>query len=159
MANDLIDNTKEIPLDIEATAGAYLAGDVVGGLLEFPVTLSSGGGGRLVAIYMTDEAGQNDAYKIYIYSAKPTEIDDNDAWESAQVLDDLKRLKRIVTLSAGLWQTIDTKGWVELPDLNLDFDSGSDPANSNLYMYLVTTAGQTQTGTDKLAISAMMLLN
>ena len=63
-------------------AGAYTAGDAVGGLLTFANAASiSGGSGYIVDIIIVDNAGQNVPYELHLFDRTFTAMADNAAWD------------------------------------------------------------------------------
>jgi len=63
------------------TAGAYAAGDVVGGLLTFiNAALAIGRGGYIVKVLITDNAGQAVPYELHLFDRTFAAMADNAAW-------------------------------------------------------------------------------
>lgn len=152
-----LNRTTEIPnpLGIVITAGAYSAGDVVGGTIVFDV-YSSGGGGIISDIYLTDAENIAAAYTLYIFDELPTEIADNGAWPTGIDIDDLKGLIAKIDLGAGLYlAAINSLRWAHIPNVDQKFETES----GNLYMYLVPTTGPTFGATDDIQMSMLVQRN
>jgi len=63
------------------TAGAYTAGDAVGGLLTFAnAALAAGRGGYIVKVVITDDAGQSVPYELHLFDQTFTAMADNGTW-------------------------------------------------------------------------------
>ena len=62
---------------LTVTAGAYTAGDVVGGVISIaPLTFASGGY-LLRAVTLVDEADVKAALKLWLFNSQPSSIADN----------------------------------------------------------------------------------
>lgn len=109
---------------------AYTAGDVVGGLLEFDV-VESGGGGVVGQIEIADDHDQKEPYKLYLFNAAPTTIADDAAF--APTIADLKKLIGIVEIAAADYSTINSNAWAQVRDINIWYSAQT----GTLYGYLV----------------------
>jgi len=73
--------------------GAYVAGDAMGGLLEFALG-GAGGGGVIREIRIYDKDNEKAACKLYLFdgTAAPTAVDDADPFAAGLTEADLKNL-------------------------------------------------------------------
>jgi len=157
MINDLtrrVDAVTNGQTSVVVDTDAYTAGDVVGGLLVFPVH-SGGGGGRITDIYLTDAANQSEPYTLYIFDALPTAIADDAAFAGSIVIGDLDKLIAIESLGVGDYTTINSLGWAHLPNLEINFES----ANGLLYMYAIPLATPDYAAATDVKVSMTVLLN
>lgn len=76
---------------LTVTAGAYSAGDVVGGVVKFDIP-SAAGGCLLNQIAIFDDDNQGAAMDVYLMSAEPTAIADNAAFASAFDFDSMQNM-------------------------------------------------------------------
>jgi len=84
------------------TAGIYVAGDAVGGLLTFAnAARVTGGSGVIKNVIIHDDAGQDDEMELWLFNATYTAIADGDPWDISQA--DARKLIAIVTTSNGAW--------------------------------------------------------
>ena len=84
------------------TAGAYVAGDAVGGLLTFAnAGRASGGGGVIKDVLILDDAGQDVALELWLFNATFTAMADNAPWAPSEA--DLRKLQAIITTDDGAW--------------------------------------------------------
>lgn len=136
------------------TAGAYSAGDVVGGRLSF--VLQAGSGAFFVkSVRIVDDDNEKAASKLYLFNAAPTSIADNAAF--APSVDDLKMLVAIVTIASADFSTINSNA-VALVDERSGIDGGMfNVPGGTLYGYLVCDATPTYTATTDLSITINVL--
>lgn len=67
------------------TAGAYSAGDAVGGLLTFAnAARASGGGGVVKGVVIVDDAGQDAELELWLFDRTFTAMVDNAAWAPSE---------------------------------------------------------------------------
>jgi hypothetical protein len=71
------------------TAGPYSAGDVIGGLMAFPIEAASG---VLVRIVIDDADNEKAAMTLWFYDSAPTTILDNAAFSTLADVDNAKCL-------------------------------------------------------------------
>lgn len=82
------------------TAGAYSAGDAVGGLLTFAnAARVAGGGGVIKDLIILDDAGQDAELELWLFNATITAMADNAAWAPSEA--DLRKLVAIISTSDG----------------------------------------------------------
>lgn len=127
----------------------YAAGDVVGGLMTFPVA-TAGGGGVINQIVITDDDNEKAQATLYIFDAPPTSIADNAAF--APVIADLKLLVAVIAVASADFTTINSNAYAVKAGINQTYKG------SSLYMYCVCTATPTYTAitdlTFRLTVSA-----
>lgn len=143
--------TREVKITPAITAGAYGAGDVVGGLLTLePLVNQMPGkaGGVIRRIMIADDDNEKAAMKLYIFNgdAAPTSIADNAAF--APVIADLKNLLEIVSFSAGDYTTLNGNAWAK-QQVTIDFYASS----GKLYVYVVCDATPTYTAATDLTFT------
>lgn len=136
--NDCI--TKEVQLAI--TAGAYAAGDVVGGL----ITVDIGASGIIRQLKLVDDDNIGAALDLYIFNAEPTAIADNAVFATAFTLADHKKWIARLSITTADWNTINSNKtafatYLANRNLAIDYYSG----NGKFYVYIVTPTGSTPT--------------
>jgi hypothetical protein len=87
--------TNEVEPTITTTAGAYTAGDVIGGLLDLTELCGGGGGGVIRAVIVSDDADQAVALDLHLFSDKPTEIANGDPFSALPFADLAKRIGKV----------------------------------------------------------------
>lgn len=127
------------------TAGAYSAGDVVGGLITIPIK-GAGGGGTMRRIIVVDDANVKGDLKIYLFTDAPTTIADNAAF--APTIADLKKLIGIVPVAAADYVTLNSNAVAIADDLGIDFFVPGE----NLYAYVVVDGIETYAAVTDLTI-------
>lgn len=84
------------------TAGAYAAGDAVGGLLTFADAARTGpGGGVIKDMLILDDAGQDVAMELWLFREAFTAMVDNAPWAPSEA--DLRKLIAIISTADGAW--------------------------------------------------------
>lgn len=124
------------------TNGAYSAGDVIGGLLTFPVG-GQNDGGNMARLLIRDADSNAVDLTAYIYNAEPTAIADNDPF-TVSVADFGKLVGTVNLVSTDDYYIsglIGDSGNVAIPYKTF---------SGNVYVYLV--GAPTYTGTDKLNV-------
>lgn len=129
----------EITVTPTITAGAYSAGDVVGGLLTLDLTTSDAvrGGGLLRRVVVTDDAAQSAVFNLHLFATAPASIADNAAF--APAIADLQKRCAVVPIASADYATINGNVQAVVDDLTVDFYA---PARV-LYAYLVCTGTPT----------------
>ena len=142
---------RSIPqaLDVTVTpdTDAYTAGDVVGGLLTFPVMGRNMDGGILQSAVIIDQDSVAAEMTLYLFDAEPSTIADDAAF--APTVADLNKLIRVVTFAAADYVTVNSLDYLVVDDIN-----GVLPKNQ-VYGYLV--CGATPTFTNDITIRLMVL--
>lgn len=126
------------------TAGAYSAGDVIGGLLTFPVATNNGG--ILREIRISDADNIKAATTLYFFdqgTAAPTAILDNAAFATGLTLADKDRIMFTVDVAGADYETINADAIAIEDGLSNRFTN-----SSRLYCYEVTGATPTFVATD-----------
>jgi len=84
------------------TAGAYVAGDNVGGLLTFAnAARAAGKGGILNTLLVVDDAKQDAELELWLFSETFTAGADNAAWDPSDA--DLENLIQVLTTADGAY--------------------------------------------------------
>jgi hypothetical protein len=134
----LVNKTHEIDVPITTKAGAYTAGDVIGGRLDLTALCGGGGGGVIRAVIVSDDANQQAALDLHLFSDLPTEILDDAAFATGFTFADLaKRIKKI-SIAALDYEVINSNAQAIIEPLSVSHGSGK------LYGYLVAN-GSTPT--------------
>ena len=136
---------------VEGTAGAYSAGDVVGGLLVFANAVRTIAlGGMVCGMSIVDDAGQDAEMELWLFNATPSEIADNAAF--APTSSDLHQLAGIISTEDGSWCAAGTPSAVYVDKyVRIDLDS------VNLHGYLVTRGTPTFTGVNDVSVILQIL--
>lgn len=130
--------TKFVDVTPTITAGAYSAGDVVGGLMTLNVA-SAGGGGVIKRVIIADGDNEKAAGSIYVFTASPTSFADNAAF--APVIGDFQKLIGVIPVAAGDYVTVNSEAYALIKDLSLEYVCPT----GNLFAYFVTATGVTPT--------------
>jgi hypothetical protein len=129
------------------TAGAYAAGDVVGGRLEFEDAARAAGlGGLITGMTIVDDAGQDSTMELWLFNAQPTDIADNTAFEPTE--GDLHNLAGVISTADGSWRAAGTPSACYVSEY-LRYDP---PSGTSLYGFLVDRTGGTLAATDDITI-------
>ena len=84
------------------TAGAYIAGDAVGGLLTFAnAARVAGGGGVIKDVIILDDNGQDAEMELWLFNATFTAMADNAPWAPSEA--DLRKLVAVARTNDGNW--------------------------------------------------------
>lgn len=132
------------------TAGAYSAGDVVGGRLSFNLQAASGVW-LLKSVRIADDDNEKAACKLYLFNSAPTSIADNAAF--APAIADLQALVAIVTIASADFSTINGNAVA----LKESLASVFTVPGGVLYGYLVCDATPTYAATTDLAITLLLM--
>lgn len=130
---------------------AYSANDVVGGLLTFNVT-SSSGCGIINALRIADDDDEKAALTLYLFNDVPTTIADDAAF--APAIADLKKLIAKIEIAADDYTTVNSNAYALIQDLNEVYKAAG---TGNLYGYLVCTATPTYTAATNLTLTLSVL--
>lgn len=115
---------------LTVSTDAYTAGDVVGGLITFDMSVAPEGA-LLNGIVITDAANQKEAYTLWLFNEAPTTIADADAF--APDIDDLNAVIRRISIAATDYVTVNSLAHGQVDGGNIQL-----PANrGKLYGYLV----------------------
>ena len=135
------------------TAGAYSAGDAVGGLLTFAnAGRVSGGGGVIKTVTIIDDAGQDAELELWLFDRTFTAMSDNAAWAPSEA--DLEN-------HIGVISTEDSsQGWLAAgtpSTITIDVATGFDLNGTSLFGQLVTRGTPTYAATDDLTIKVKVM--
>ena len=142
---------KTISQTPTVTAGAYSAGDAVGGLLTFAnAARASAAGGVIKQVIILDDAGQDAETELWLFNATFTAMADNDAWAPSEA--DLRKLIGIVSTVDGSWFAAGTPSAARILDVGR-----YDLAGTSLFGQLVTRGTPTYAATDDVTIIVGLL--
>lgn len=146
------DRVKYASVAPTITAGAYSAGDVVGGLLTFelrpaPVAGVTPCSGFLRIVSVVDDDNEKAACKLHIFRDQPSSIADNAAF--APTVGDLQKRIGVVEIAAADYTTLNSNAQALVSGIEMEFDS----VNGNLYAYLVADATPTYTAVTDLTVA------
>ncbi|MFN8530186.1 MAG: hypothetical protein U0670_16425 [Anaerolineae bacterium] len=141
----IFNQTRLVELTPTITAGAYSAGDVIGGLLAFDV-FSPGGGGSIRRITLIDADDEKAPLKLYLFSSAPGSLADNAAFVLPTA--DLRKLIDVVTVSASDYASLNGDAYAVKRDLEVDYPN----TNGKLYAYLVCDGTPTYGATNDLTV-------
>lgn len=142
-----------IALTPAVTAGAYVDGDAVGGLLTFAnAARSSGGGGVIKNVVIIDDAGQDVALELWIFDRAFTPIADNGAWAPTEA--DLENCIGVISTedSGQGWMAAGTPSVV---DIEVSRQYSLD--GTSLFGQLVTRGAPTFVATDDVTVKISLL--
>lgn len=134
------------------TAGAYSAGDAVGGKLTFSDASSPGtNSGRVTGVTIIDDAGQDAATELWLFDQNFTPIADNAAAAFSEA--DLENLVGIIAIAAADYKASGTPSaaYVE-SKLDFQLPDGTPTTASPLYGQLVTRGTPTYAATDDITV-------
>ena len=139
---------KQISYSVELviTAGAYVADDVVGGLITLGLT-TAGGGGIIRRVRIFDADDEKADLDLYFFDSLPAAIADNAAFAGGLASADKMAHIKKVAVAAADYVSIASEAIAIKDGLEIDF-SGA------VYLYIVTATGSTPTytATDDLTI-------
>lgn len=142
-------NRQSVSVTPTITAGAYSAGDVVGGLITFSLP-TAGAGGVINQIVIADDDNEKAQAVLYLFDSAPTTIADNAAF--APAIADLAKLVAVIAVASADFTTVNSNAYAIKTAINQTYKG------SALYMYCVCVATPTYTAvTDlifKLTVSA-----
>lgn len=129
------------------TAGAYLADENVGGMLEFEdFARTSGRGGVLSKMIIIDDASQSGQLELWLFDRTFTAGADNAAWTADE--DDLENLVDVIPTTDGQWYAAGATGTVCVVELARKYL----PNASSLFGRLVTRTADTYAAVDDLTV-------
>jgi len=127
-------------------SGAYTANDALGGLLTFAdAARSAGKGGVLKDVIIIDDAGQDAATELWLFSDTITPAVDNAAFVLTQP--DIRKVVAIVSSADGTWRACGT------PSVNrIETSQRYHCVGTSLYGQLVTRGTPTETAIDDITV-------
>lgn len=135
------------------TAGAYTAGDVVGGLLTFPTVLASQpGSGELREVILYDNVKQQKAMTLFLFDSAPSVIADNAAFNLSAA--DLRRCFAVVPIAIHKVYSTATRGFSLARALSVPVFTDT---NGSIYAYLVCDVAPTYGATDDLTLGLSII--
>ena len=137
------------------TAGAYSAGDNVGGLLTFAnAALVTGGGGVIKNVMIIDDAGQDVELELWLFDTTFTAGSDNDAWAPTEA-----ELHTLITVIS----TEDSaQGYIAggTPSIcDIEVARRYDCTGTSLFGRLVTRGEPTYVATDDVTVRIGLLID
>ena len=156
--NPIADADNPVPISSEGitisqtpaiTAGAYIAGDTVGGLLTFAnAARITGGGGVIKDVKLIDDAGQDVELELWLFNQIFTPIADNTPWDPSEA--DLENW--IATITIETYFAAGTES-VANPDASKRYDL----VGTSLFGQLVTRGAPTYAATDDITVKVGLL--
>ena len=133
------------------TAGAYAAGDAVGGLLTFAnAARYSGYGGVIKDLIILDDAGQDTEMELWLFDRTFTAMVDNAPWAPSEA--DLRNLVAVVSTGDGAWFAAGTPSVARV-----ECSQRYDCAATSLFGQLVTRGTPTFAATDDISVKIGLL--
>jgi hypothetical protein len=128
------------------TAGAYAANDAVGGILTFAnAARVAGGGGFIEGMVLLDDAGEDAATELWLFSETFTAMADNAAWAPSEA--DLRNLVGIITTANGAYFAAGTPSAAVV-----EADQRFDLLGTSMFGQLVTRGTPTYVATDDVTV-------
>ena len=129
------------------TAGAYSAGDVVGGLLTFTLANTRGADGIVRSVRIADGDNEKAACKLWLFAEQPITIADNAAF--APTDNDISKCVGVIAFAAADYTTASANAFAAKHERGIDFTD----TNGTLWGYLVADATPTYGTTTDLTIT------
>jgi len=134
------------------TAGAYVAGDNVGGLLTFAnAARVTGGGGVIKDFVLIDDASQSAQMELWLFDQTFTAGADNAVWMPVEA--ELENLITVISSLEGVWYTGGATATVMAAEVSRRYDV----VGTSLFGRLVTRGAPTYVATDDLSVHLNML--
>jgi len=131
-----------IALTPTVTAGVYVAGDAVGGLLTFAnAARATDGGGVIKDIIIVDDAGQDAQLELWLFDQTFVAMVDNAPWAPAEA--DLENLIAILSVAASDYKAAGTPSAAAV-----EVSQRYDCVGTSLFGQLVTRGTPTYVATD-----------
>jgi len=128
------------------TAGAYSAGDCVGGELTFVnAARTAGEGGFVTDVVVVDDAGQDVALELWLFDQTITSPGDNAAWAATEA--ELHNLVAIYATDDGQWRAAGTPSVCHLKEV-----ARFQAVGTSLFGQLVTRGTPTFAATDDVTV-------
>ncbi len=135
------------------TAGAYTAGDAVGGLLTFTnAARTSGAGGIIKSVVLVDDAGQDAEMELWLFDTTITAISDNAAWALTEA--ELHTCIAVISTTEGTWRATGTPSVCDI-----EVSRGYTCTGTNLFGQLVTRGTPTFAATDDVTVRIQLVQN
>lgn len=147
----IVSNGGTYTITPTVTAGAYVAGDNVGGLLTFPNSSRAvGGGGVIKDVIIIDDAGQDAEMELWLFDQTFTAGADNAPW--APVEAELHNLMTVITTADIDYMAAGTPS-VVVVEVAKRFDC----VGTSLFGRLVTRGTPTFAAVDDVTVKLMYL--
>lgn len=144
-----------IPLTPSVTAGAYTAGDAVGGLLTFAnAARVSEGGGVVKNLLIIDDAGQDAELELWLFDRTFTAMADNAPWAPSEA--DLENCIGVISTEDS------TRGWMAAGTpsvIDVEVSRRYDLAGTSLFGQLVTRGTPTFVASDDVTLKIGLLMD
>lgn len=141
--------TRRVSVSPTVTAGAYTAGDIVGGLLEFSNAFSDTyKKGRIKSVAIADKADQSATYDLVFFKSVPAgTYTDNAAFDPSDA--DLQLIEPIVQISSSNRFAFTDNCVTSIASLDHFVSSNVD----TLYAVLIDRTGRTGASTSDITVS------
>lgn len=137
------------------TAGAYTAGDIMGGLLTFEIPVVPNGGCFLLnELQFAFKSAVAPSLQAVLFNSDPTSTTKTDNAAYSLHVDDVFKVRRSLPVTAlgGYLTDHGTPNTISLPNVNLVMKT--EGATRKFYMLLIDLTGVTLTGTSDLQVRA-----
>jgi len=146
-----ITKTEVRALTPTITAGAYTAGDAVGGLLTFPAMFMAGQhSGILQTVAIIDDAQQSVELELHLFNQSFTPTADNGAFDPTD--DDLENYLGYVTIAASDYASFTDNSAASVNNIGLVVEAADPSTSKALFGQLVTRGTPTYAATDDLTV-------
>jgi len=145
--------TKDVVQTPTITAGAYSAGDAIGGLLTFDV-LKGAHGGKVVTVVITDKAKQSVALDLVLFNQTFTATADNAAFNPTDA--DLLNFVGVANIPTTDYMEFVDNSVAITGNLNISVVSADD--NNKLYGQLRAPSGSTPTYTSTSDLQVRLIM-
>lgn len=145
------DSAFDVVVAPAVTAGAYTAGDIMGGLLTFNVSKIAENPVLITGIQVACKAAVEPNLRLILFSANPSNtanLDDNDAYSLAAA--DAFKVITVIDLSGETWIDHGTPNTIEKTNLGIVADLVSD--TGALYALLIDDTGVTLASTSDIQV-------
>ena len=136
-----------LPQTPTVTAGAYVAGDNVGGLLTFAnAARKTGGGGVIKDFVLIDDASQSVELELWLFNQTFTAGADNAVWTPVEA--ELENLITVISSLEGAWYAAGATATVMAAEVSRRYDV----TGTSLFGRLVTRGAPVYVATDDLSV-------
>ena len=150
----VLNTVSDISVTPTVTAGAYTAGNEVGGKLTFTNAFGPSFSGTLMDILVKSKSVQTTGYKLYLFSQNPTNTTWTDKTAPAINALDLPYLLGVFTLGAA-----DSGLGTETTNQTDNIQAAIHSVNQDLYGVLTAVATPTYTSTSDVTVSVRVKQN
>ena len=159
----LANDANALPVDVQSagitisqtptiTAGAYAAGQNVGGLLTFAsAARQTGGGGVIKSMEIIDDASQSVQLELWLFNQTFTQGADTAAWTPVEA--ELENLVCVISTAAGIYYT----GGATATVCDVEISKRYDVVGTSLFGRMVTRGAPTYAATDDLTVKIGLL--